>query len=314
MTPTERYSLIVVFSIIVIVYVFSFSGLVRLILEKFNFIKTKPSTWQIWLRRIVFGLALIGFGCFAYAYFIEPHWLSVRNVEIKSAKLPKNSQPIRVVHISDIHSDAKARLEEKLPSAIAEQKPDLIVFSGDSLNSPEGLPIFRKCLTEIAKIAPTFVVRGNWDVWYWSNQNLFAETGAKPLDSTAKRVEIKGTPIWLAGIFVGDEEKLANTLAPIPKNAFSIFLFHYPDLIEEVSLAEIDLYCAGHTHGGQVAMPFYGALVTLSKFGKKYEGGTYQVNKTWLNVNRGIGMEGGNAPRVRFWARPEITVIDIMPE
>lgn len=60
-------------------------------------------------------------------------------------------------------------------------------------------------------------------------------------------------------------------------------------------------------------MPFYGALVTFSKFGKKYEGGTYQIEKTTLNVNRGIGMEGGNTPRVRFWARPEVTVIDVLP-
>jgi hypothetical protein len=314
MTPTERYSLIVVFSIIIIVYVFAFGGLVRFLLEKFNFIKTKPTALQIRFRQVFFILALIGFGCFSYAYFIEPYWLSIRNIEIKSAKLPKDSKLIRVVHISDIHSDAKPRLEEKLPTAIAEQKPDLIIFSGDSLNSPEGLPIFRKCLTEISKIAPTFVVRGNWDVWYWHNQDLFNETGAKQLNGKAERLEIHGVPIWLAGAFVGDEGKLSETLGQIPTNEFSIFLFHYPDLIEEVSRAEIDLYCAGHTHGGQVAMPFYGALVTFSKFEKKYEGGTYQINRTWLNVNRGIGMEGGNVPRVRFWARPEITAIDIIPE
>lgn len=314
MTPTERYSLIVVFSIIVIVYVFAFGGLVRLFLEKFDFIKTKPSAVQIWFRRIVFSLALVGFGCFAYAYFVEPYWLSVRNVEIKTAKLPKGAKPIRVVHISDIHSEPQPRLEEKLPSAIAEQKPDLIVYSGDSLNSPEGLPVFRKCLTEIAKIAPTYVVRGNWDVWYWNKLDLFGETGAKPLNAVAERVEIRGVPVWLSGIFVESENKLSETFAPIPKNEFSIFLFHYPDLIEEVSRHEIDLYCTGHTHGGQVAMPIYGALVAFSKFGKKYEGGTYTVGKTHLNVNRGIGMEGGNTPRVRFWARPEITVIDIIPE
>ncbi len=314
MTQEERFSLILVFSIIVVVYVYAFGGLVRLSLEKFNLVKTKPSVSQVWFRRFIFIIALFGFGCFGYAYFIEPYRLSVRNIEIKSAKIPKGGKPIRIVHISDVHSDAKARLEEKLPAAIAEQQPDLIIFSGDSLNSPEGLPIFRKCLTEISKIAPTYVVRGNWDVWYWKEQNLFGETGAKQLNGVPERIEINGIPIWLAGVFVGDETKLSATLNPIPKDEFSIFVFHYPDLIEEVSRAEIDLYCAGHTHGGQVAMPFYGALVTFSKFGKKYEGGTYQVNKTWLNVNRGIGMEGGDVPRVRFWARPEITVIDIISE
>lgn len=314
MSPQERYGLIVVFCLIAAVNVFAFGAVIRLLLEKFGVIKTAPSVLQIWFRRIVFGLALFGFACFAYAYFVEPFWLRVRNVEIRTAKLPKGGKPIRVVHISDIHSDAKARLEEKLPSAIAAQKPDLIVYTGDSINSPEGLPVFRKCLTAISQIAPTYVVRGNWDVWYWSKEDLFTDTGAKELKNKAERVEVNGIPLWLAGIFVDAEGKVSETLQSLPKDEFSIFVYHYPDLIEEISRAEIDLYCAGHTHGGQVAMPFYGALVTFSKFGKKYEGGTYQVDKTRLNVNSGIGMEGGNTPRVRFWARPEITVIDIMPE
>ena len=60
-------------------------------------------------------------------------------------------------------------------------------------------------------------------------------------------------------------------------------------------------------------MPFYGALVTLSRFGKRFESGLYRVGATWLYVNRGIGMEGGRGARVRFWSRPEVTVIDIYP-
>jgi predicted MPP superfamily phosphohydrolase len=72
--------------------------------------------------------------------------------------------------------------------------------------------------------------------------------------------------------------------------------------------------CAGHIHGGQVALPFYGALVTLSRTGKTYESGLYRVGGTWLHVSRGLGMEGGHIPRVRFWARPEVTVIEAYPE
>ena len=60
-------------------------------------------------------------------------------------------------------------------------------------------------------------------------------------------------------------------------------------------------------------MPFYGALVTLSRFGKRFESGLHRVGSTALYVNRGIGMEGGNAPRVRFMARPEITILEVAP-
>ena len=76
----------------------------------------------------------------------------------------------------------------------------------------------------------------------------------------------------------------------------------------------MDLYLCGHTHGGQVALPLYGALITLSKFGKKYESGMYESNGTILYVNRGLGLEPKPAPQVRFFARPEITVFDIVPE
>ena len=138
--------------------------------------------------------------------------------------------------------------------------------------------------------------------------------GAKELIASSERIEIRGRPIWVSGIAVDKEPQLATVLSSIPQDELSIFIYHYPDEIENTAMQKVDLYCAGHTHGGQVALPFYGALVTLSKFGKKYEGGTYKVSNTWLNVNRGIGMEGGSAPRVRFCSRPEVTVIDIVPE
>ena len=98
----------------------------------------------------------------------------------------------------------------------------------------------------------------------------------------------------------------------MPSDAVHIFAHHYPDEIYEAAKHGVDLYLAGHTHGGQVALPLYGALVTLSRYGKRFEAGLYHVGETALYVSRGIGMEGGTAPRVRFWARPEIAVIDLV--
>jgi predicted MPP superfamily phosphohydrolase len=95
---------------------------------------------------------------------------------------------------------------------------------------------------------------------------------------------------------------------------FRLFLYHFPDAVEEASAANIDLYLAGHTHGGQVRLPFYGALITFSRYDKRYEAGLYRLGAATMYVNRGIGMEGGKAPRVRFLDRPEITVIDVAPK
>lgn len=312
---SEDTSVLLFLSAIVLVYVLAAGFLVRWALQKFKVIAVSDSRAQRWLGRISVSLAVVGVLCFAYGYFVEPYWLSVSHVKISSAKLPAGTRPIRIVHISDLHSDPKARLEGRLPQAIAAQRPDIIVFTGDSINSPGGLPVFRACLTEIAKIAPTFVVKGNWDGWYWNRMGLFDGTGAKELNGDSAEVIVNGVPIWIAGAGVGfeDEKMMEQAVASVPPEAFKVFLYHYPDMIKEVAQRKVDLYCAGHTHGGQVALPWYGALVTLSKYGKRYEAGLYREDETWLYVNRGIGMEGGLAPRVRFWARPEVTVIEVSP-
>lgn len=294
------------------VYLFAAIASIRIVLRRLKRVGA-PTPAQLWLQRGALTLAAIGVLCMAYGYFVEPYWLAVTRVSIASAKLPRGARPVRLIHISDLHSDPKVRLEERLPEVIAAERPDLIVFTGDSINSPAGLPILRNCLTRLAKIAPTFVVKGNWDAWFWREQNLFAGTGARELKNEALKFDVGGASLWIAGVPVGGEHTLDQTLAALPPEAFTVFLYHYPDLVNEVAAKKIDLYCAGHTHGGQVALPLYGALITLSKFGKRYESGLYQVDRTHLYVNRGIGMEGGPAPRVRFWARPEVTVIEIAP-
>ena len=82
-----------------------------------------------------------------------------------------------------------------------------------------------------------------------------------------------------------------------------------PDAVE----TGVDLYLAGHTHGGQLRLPLFGALVTSSDFWKRYEAGRYREGQTTLYVSRGLGMEGLGAPRARFLAPPEIVVWDLHP-
>jgi predicted MPP superfamily phosphohydrolase len=306
----EDFVLLFFLAFVAAVYLLAAFAVARIILRHFGRLSAQSGA-QLRMQRIVLALAAAGLACMAYGYFIEPYWLSVTRVRIASAKLPPGTRPIRLVHISDLHSDPEARLEGQLPAAIAAERPDIIVFTGDSINSPAGLPILRDCLTRLAQVAPTFVVKGNWDAGFWRGQNLFEGTGVRELKNEALKFDAGGASLWIAGVPVGGEHRLDQTLDALPPEAFTVFLYHYPDLINEVAAKKVDLYCAGHTHGGQVALPLYGALVTLSKFGKRYESGLYRVDQTHLYVNRGIGMEGDPAPRVRFWARPEVTVIEI---
>jgi hypothetical protein len=95
--------------------------------------------------------------------------------------------------------------------------------------------------------------------------------------------------------------------APTP---FTILLHHSPDLAPQAAATgAIDLQLSGHTHGGQVRVPWFGALVTASFYFKALEMGLYQLNDMLLFVSRGIGLEGKGAPRVRFNCRPEVTLL-----
>ena len=100
--------------------------------------------------------ALIGSLCMVYAYTVEPYWPQVTHVRLTSAKL---RTPLRIVHISDLHSEGKIRLEKRLPELIQAEHPDLIAFTGDTVVNREGVPLAREVLTRLAAIAPTYCGR-----------------------------------------------------------------------------------------------------------------------------------------------------------
>ena len=267
--------------------------------------------------RVVLWLAAAGVLCMIYGRFIEPRWVEVTQTRVPTARLPAGHRGVRIVHLSDIHSDPEPLLETRLPAIVAELKPDFIVFTGDAANSPGGVPVFKRCIGEIAKIAPTFCVKGNWDAWFFPELDRFEDTGATELDGTSAEVVVDGTKVRIVG--AGFESALVGfgpAFARLPADGLVVALYHppYPDVIPPEFVKRVDLLCAGHVHGGQVALPFYGALLTLSKYGKKYERGLYLTDEGMqMYVSRGIGMEGGSAPRVRFCSRPEVALIELVP-
>jgi predicted MPP superfamily phosphohydrolase len=280
-----------------------------------NKLRGKEAPKVVWRKPalLVHFLAITGVLCFLYAFFVEPYWIQVNIIPLRTEKLAHAS--FRLVHISDLHCDAKPRNEEKLIQLVNSARPDIIVFTGDALdlNTASALPLFKKTMAGLEANIAKFAVRGNVDIWYMPDLDFFGGTGFQLLDEKSVRVQKDGQEIFVSGLTCERPSAYRRLLENVPENRFSIFLYHHSDLVEDLENLNVDLYLCGHTHGGQIQLPFYGALVTLSKFGKKYEAGRYTVNNATLYVNRGIGLEGGLAPRVRFLARPEITVFDIGP-
>lgn len=300
MSLAETFRLVLFLTVVIAVYVLAPAILLRWIRSR-----GKEHLFNRTVDLAIFIAALIGIGCVIDA-FREPYTVEITHVTVPVTTLQPGAR-LRIVHISDIHSGERVRLEEKLPQLIAAEHPDLIVFTGDAVNVPAGVPVFQKLMSNLTAIAPVFAVRGNWDFDVRSDQRIYAGTAVQELTSGVVNLNIRGQKVAIVGqTFYGSGAKAG--LASVEPDVPSIVLLHSPDAVYETPHASIVF--AGHTHGGQIRLPWYGALVTLSKYGKRFETGLYRVNDTWLYVNRGIGMEM-NAP-VRFLCKPEITVVDLV--
>jgi predicted MPP superfamily phosphohydrolase len=256
-------------------------------------------------------LAAGGLACLGYARFIEPTWIDVSMMTIHTPKLKEAS--IRIVQISDLHCDTKPRNEERLVTIVNDLKPDIVVATGDYLNDASALPLLKSTLSRLEAPLGAFAVTGNFEVDQWSHLDLFTETGFELLAQNTTTLMKGPDMISITGLAFDRGGAYRSLLAGFPTDRFHVFLHHWSDLVEDVDDFGVDLYLCGHTHGGQIAVPLYGAVITFSRFGKKYESGMYRVGDTTLYVNRGLGLEPRPAPQMRFFARPEIAVFDIVP-
>lgn len=260
---------------------------------------------------VVHLLALAGLFCVGWGYFIEPTWLELTVIEHPFKGVTRR---VRIMQISDTHCDLVARNESRAVELFHEMNPDIIVFTGDSVNDRMAFPNFRSMLNALPERAVKLGIRGNYDTGYWRDVDIFAGTDFAELNSRTVHPLNDQPGLTVSGIPMnqpGNLKKLAAKLNPADCN---ILLFHSPHLADTAATLPFDLYLSGHVHGGQVALPFWGAVITFSPTGKRFERGAYDLGRCLLYVNRGLGMEGGHAPRVRFWSRPELTVIDLIPE
>jgi len=258
----------------------------------------------------IFGTLLVILG-----FILEPSSLEVTSHIYESSKINHQSK-IRFLQIGDIHLEKPGRREERLISEIMRLKPQFILFTGDFLNlsfnqNNKSIEEVISLINEINEIAPTYFVNGS--------PAVDLEDVIKKIETSTNAIHIKnnifplkfdGCAINLIGIRCthipgNDYEQLKVIQAP--QGVFNILMYHSPDLIYELEPnSNIDLMISGHTHGGQVRFPFFGAIISASLYGRKLQYGLYKLGSTILSITRGIGLEGMGAPRVRFLCKPEI--------
>ncbi len=276
-----------------------------------------PSSWSI---PFVFNLVVSG--CLVDGLIVEPLSIQPESVAIVSDNWQTEAAPLRIVHISDTHIERFTRRERDAVQMVNSLDADLILMTGDYLNisflrDPQARQAFRDFVGQLRSRYGIYAAWGNTDVPIWRDE-LVAGLDITILEDEIATLQINGQPISLVGLNVHqhsidkDIKKLQQLAPRLPQDSFNILLYHTPDLMPEVvETGQFDLYLAGHTHGGQIRLPWYGAIVTASIYGKRYEAGLYQEGRTSLYVSRGLGFEGGSAPRVRFFCPPEITVLTL---
>lgn len=259
-----------------------------------------------------------------YATHIEPWDLQVREVTIAT---PKITRPFTVLHISDIQSAGIGDYEASVFARIRALHPDLILHTGDLLQPTGG----RTLKSEGPKLAGLFAtltpplgmyaVEGESDTTLVKIPPRFL--GGLPfLNSEAVDLHAEGIHIRLLGLTLHDSRRhhgpstspVEKWLAAGPPDAVTIVMGHRPEYIPALLDRPIDLCLAGHTHGGQVRLPFYGALTTACSAPREWSRGYREEGKTRINVSAGIGASHNKGlPSIRINCPPEMTLIHFEP-
>lgn len=265
-------------------------------------------------------LQFLGTVLVVYSFWLEPHWLQVTLQEMQTPKLASGSR-VRILHLGDLHIERITHREREVQAQIERLKPDLILFSGDILNlsyrdDPLAMEHARQVLGAWKAPLGVFLVTGSPAVDLPRNvPKILDSLPIRWLKSESVSISTGGGSIQLIGLTCTHrphvDGPILKELLPHPSPSLSILLYHSPDLAPAAASLGVDLQLSGHTHGGQVRIPGFGALVTGSLYGKAFEAGRMRVRNMVLYVTRGIGLEGAAAPRLRLFCRPEIILWEI---
>ncbi len=260
-------------------------------------------------------------GVQVYAYVVEPLWVETTELALSFDDLDPSAPPLRVVHITDVHIERSSFREAQVVRKVNALQPDIIVLTGDYLNlsylsDPTSAAHFRRFVAQLEAPYGIYGVRGSVEPTLESMAWLVEGTKVVWLEQEAVTVDVRGQAVTLVGVACShrqelDVARLERAMEGVPTEAFTLLLFHSPDLIREAAGHRVDLYLGGHTHGGQLRLPFYGAIVTNSLYGRRYASGLFEEGDTRMYISRGVGFEGGGLPRARFLCRPEIVSIEL---
>jgi predicted MPP superfamily phosphohydrolase len=255
-----------------------------------------------------YGVALV---VAAYGSTLRRRWVRVVHVEVPIAGLSPALDGYRIVQMSDLHIgnfDSKER-GRQWAERVNRLEPDLVAVTGDLVTT--GSAFYEDVAEVIAAVrAPggVFVSMGNHDQWDPDRLTALIEAkGPVVLRNRWRAVQKNDATLLVAGIDdrMTGKDDLDATLASRPEHTPTVLLSHYPDFFDDAAERGVELVLSGHTHGGQIAVPFFASRASLSTLARQARHGLHVRGATRLYVNAGLGTTG---PPFRLGIAPELTL------
>ena len=296
------------------------------------------------LVRAAGTVAALGAAGLTYSAFVEPRLFTLRRFTIPV--LAPGSAPLRILHLSDVHMTPNQQMKQRWLHSLADLNPDLVVNTGDNLSHADAVPSVLRAYGDLLDLPGVFVfgsndyfspkpkkwsrylkggtgvdVDGPWqrtaDLPFEEMRQAFTQRGWTDLSNRHDALRVDGRDLAFVG--VDDPHLRYDVLDDVPADAaadLAIGVAHAPYLrvLDRWNGLGYPLILAGHTHGGQLRVPFYGALVTNCDLDTKRARGVHQHSvdgndPSWMHVSAGVG-SSPHTP-VRFACRPEASLLTL---
>ncbi len=261
------------------------------------------------MKKILFLLSIIVF------LYSQNFLLTVSNYKIINSKIPESFNNYKIVQISDYHNETNKLLNNKLIKKIKDIKPNIIVITGDLIDSTNtNIDQVIKLVDGIKNISDIYYVTGNHETWTSEYEQLKIELEKRKvhiLNNEAVKLKSDISEINLIGINdtkTNEEFQINIEQVNYNKNNYTILLSHRPELYNEYAKKDIDLVLTGHAHGGQIRIFNQGLIAPDQGLLPKYTSGLIEENNTKMITSRGIG---NSVIPIRINNHPELVVITL---
>ena len=252
----------------------------------------------------------------AWSFFIEKEIIKIEKISLEIKNLPPSFKGLKIIQLSDFHSKNFGKMEARILASLKTLNPDFIFITGDIVDwTTKDLDSCKAFWQKLSESYPgkIFGVLGNHEhrnLKFKTIKSLLDESGIKILINESVELERGGQFIYLVGV---DDPHLKHddvekAMQGVKIGMSKIMIAHSPEILRNIKDKNIDLVLTGHTHGGQINIPFITDFFLPLKYDKKYKKGLFEEDSTLMYVNRGIGT---TTFPFRLNSTPEITLITL---